>query len=526
VTGGRRRAAEQDRVVAHGSLEIEHIDDHTVDAAEHAANIARLFRYSLSPTRLAPSGAAVCRRRPSRMTTDPPPIRRVNLLVALLGGGLVGLGLLVFAASEDGRRAPYQLAIGVDGLPPLMARDLLLPAQGWTLQITLDPVPGAEALPSLVVEMREERTGLTIEVQDDLVAGDGFWTLPIPERLGLREGLVAVRARATFADGSQAEDWRRIRIRAFDGGPPIGGRQIVFFDFEVDRDADGRADFRADLEQLGLVAPGQPELARTLAERIAERALARVERAYAASDDPNRTGRPADPVAVRFQRRPVELESERPYTTRICVGGRDPAEPGSVGHVRFDPRNARRASDECAAEEAAGLFPAELARYRESPLYREVLGPFDPALGGTPWSGEPERSEAMDRAVAVVGDALGTLMAHETGHALGLVAPGRPGIGTLRRRVGRGLGPRSRDRRRRRSVARGGPVPDVARSALRIRRSRGARRRGRAPLPPDRLRLSPRSRRLADGIAARREPARMSRRGPGGAACDGARAPA
>lgn len=363
------------------------------------------------------------------MTTDPTPTRRVSPLVALLAGGLVGLGLLVFAAGEEGRRSTHRLAIGVDGVPPRMARDLLLPAHGWTLQIALDPVPAADARPELIVEMREERTGLTIAIQDDLIAGDGFWTLPIPERLGLREGLVAVRARATFADGSQAEDWRRIRIRAFEGGPPIGGRQIVYFDFEVDRDGDGRADFPADLEQLGLVAPGQPELARSLADRIADRALARVERAYAASDDPNRTGRPADPVAVRFQQRPVELESERPYTTRICVGGRDPAQPGSVGHVRFDPGNSRRASDECTGEEPAGLFPAELASYRESPLYREILGPFDPALGGTPWAGEPERSDAMDRAIAVLGDALGTLMAHETGHALGLVAPGRPGVG-------------------------------------------------------------------------------------------------
>jgi hypothetical protein len=36
-------------VVAHGGLEIDHVDDHAVDGAEHAANIARLFRYSLSP---------------------------------------------------------------------------------------------------------------------------------------------------------------------------------------------------------------------------------------------------------------------------------------------------------------------------------------------------------------------------------------------------------------------------------------------------------------------------------------------
>lgn len=363
------------------------------------------------------------------MTNEPTSSRRVNALVALLAGGLVGLGLLVFAAGEEGRRSAHRLTIGLDGVPPRMARDLLLPAHGWTLQISLDPAPPPDASPVLVVEMREERTGLTIEVQDALIAGDGFWTLPIPERLGLREGLVAVHARATFADGSQSEDWRRIRIRSFDGGPPIGGRQIVHFDFQVDRDGDGRADFEADLERLGLVEPKAPGLAGPIAGRIAERALARVERAYSASDDPNRTGLPADPVAVRFQLAPVELESERPYTTRICVGGRDPAEPGSVGHVRFDAGNARRASDECAGDEAAGLFPGELASYRESELYREIMGPFEPALGGTPWAGEPAQSDALDRAIVVLGDALGTLMAHETGHALGLVAPGRPGVG-------------------------------------------------------------------------------------------------
>lgn len=366
------------------------------------------------------------------MSIDPMPSRRVPTLLALLAGGLIGLGLLFFAAREDGRRGDHALAIGIDGVSPRMARDLLLPRHGWTLQITIDPAPPPEAQPELVVELREERTGMTIEVQDELIAGEGFSALTIPERLGLREGLLAVRARARFPDGSIAEDWRRLRIRAFEGGAPIAGRQIVHFDFAVDRDGDGRADFEADLAQLGLVdakAPAARERARTIARRIAERALDRVRRAYAASDDPNRTGAPSDPVEVRFQLQPVELESERAFTTRICVGGRDPDQPGSVGHVRYDARNGRRASDECTGDEATGLFPLELAAYRTSPLYREVLGPFDPALGGKPFGDEPERRAAHARAIAVVGDALGTLMAHETGHALGLVAPGRPGVG-------------------------------------------------------------------------------------------------
>ena len=428
-----RLAAEQQRVVAERGIEIGDVDDDALEGGQHGANIARLFRYSLSALAAALPGTADPWRIPSRMSTDPMPSRRVPTLLALLAGSLIGLGLLFFAAREDGRRGSHSLAIGIDGVSPRMARDLLLPRHGWTLQITIDPTPSVEERPELVVELREERTGLTIEVQDDLIAGDGFSSLTIPERLGLREGLLAVRARASFPDGSVAEDWRRLRIRAFEGGAPIGGRQIVYFDFGVDRDGNGRPDFERDLEQLGLVdakAPEAPELMRAAAQRIAERALARVLRAYAATDDPNRTGASSDPVAIRFQLQPVELESERSYSTRICVGGRDPDEPGSVGHVRFDARNARRASDECTGEEeATGLFPAELAAYRTSPLYREFLGAFDPALGGVPFSGEPERSEAHARAIAVVGDALGTLMAHETGHALGLVAPGRPGVG-------------------------------------------------------------------------------------------------
>ena len=366
------------------------------------------------------------------MPTDSTRAWLLRPLAAVLTGGLIGTALLLFFFPDSSHPSDPRIELGINGIPTRLTRDLLLPPHGWTLQVLFAPpknANSAEPTPELVVELREERTGMTIEIQDQLIYGPSFATLTIPEAMGVREGLVAVRARATFPDGSTAEDWRRLRIRPFSGGPPIGSRQIIHFDFSVDRDSDGRADFEQDLEQLGLASPAHPEITKRFATRIAERALARVERAFDADWDPNRTGNPRDPVAARFQLASVELESERPFTTRICVGGRDPAQPDSVGHVRFDSRNARRAGAECTGGETAGLFPGALGIYKESGLYREIMAPFDAATGGAPFAGDPGRLESVNRAVAVLGEVLGTLMAHETGHALGLVAPGRPGVG-------------------------------------------------------------------------------------------------
>jgi hypothetical protein len=64
-------------------------------------------------------------------------------------------------------------------------------------------------------------------------------------------------------------------------------------------------------------------------------------------------------------------------------------------------------------------------------------------LGGTPIGEHPDdralisgeiareagRRADIDRAIAVFGDVLGSIMAHEAGHALGLVPEGRPGVG-------------------------------------------------------------------------------------------------
>ncbi|MBJ21438.1 MAG: hypothetical protein GY910_21595 [bacterium] len=368
-------------------------------------------------------------------------------LAVLLGliGGLVLVGIALRNERFAGATGTG-LAIRINGVDERMARDVLLPTVGWVLQIALPPDLPIATRESLVVTLRAERTGAMIEIADQLVSHDDFATLVIPESLGLYTGLLSIRATLTDEEDHELVAYRRVRIRSWLGGPPIGSRQIIHFDFTIDRDDDGRPDFERDLERFGLATPERPELARIVAERIAERALARVRRAYDAPDDPNRTGAARDPVFIRFV-----LEADPgPFVTRICVGGGNIENPDSVGNVRFDLRNQRKSSKECEREATAGLFPAELTIYRESDLYADVLGPFLTARGGATLgtraadeerlsargAGSPGDSESandrraeIDRAISFVGDVLGTVMAHESAHALGLVPPGRPGVG-------------------------------------------------------------------------------------------------
>lgn len=371
-------------------------------------------------------------------------------MLAIVFGVVGGLALLALTQLDFDLAGPRidrtgRVAISINGVDLRMARDVLLPKHGWSLQIRFPGITPVDARAGLKVMLRSERTGATIQIEDRFDYQDGLATLTIPESLGIGEGLLSIRASFTDPHEKQFEASHRIRIRPWFGGSPIGSRQVIHFDFEVDRDGDEMPDFLEDLEHFGLASRDQPQLARTVAARIEERAIARVEQAYDAADDPNETGKTRDQVHVRFR----FTSDPGALVTRICVGGSDPTNSASVGHVRFDRRNENKSSDECGEEPFAGLFPAELEIYRNSQLYRDVLGPFLESEGGTPIgthvedsiilqserTGETEneaetgRRADIARAIAVLGDVLGSIMAHEAGHALGLVAPGRPGIG-------------------------------------------------------------------------------------------------
>jgi hypothetical protein len=371
--------------------------------------------------------------------------------LAILLGATAGLALVLLSRSASDWFGPRvdrsgRVEILVNGLAPRVSRDVLLPGHGWVLSLVLPDHTPEEMAQRLSVVLRAERTGATLEIADRFTSEDGGASFTIPESLGLFEGLIAIRADWTDPDGRRSEDWRRLRIRSVLGGPPIGARQVIHFDFEVDQDHDGRPDFQQDLEAFGLASKDRPDLARLVADRIAARALARVEAAYDDRLDPNRTGRPRDPVTVRFR-----LDAEPgPLVTRICVGGDDPTHSDTVGHVRFDRENQDRSSIECGIDPVAGVFPRALRAYRDDPLFRETFGLFLPERQGDPigslpeddeWlaqaalpvatadASEPDRRARIDAAIAVFGDALGSILAHEAGHALGLVAEGKPDVG-------------------------------------------------------------------------------------------------
>lgn len=372
--------------------------------------------------------------------------------VLAIGLGLIG-GLILVGASLWNQRFEgaqgAEISIQINGVEERMARDVLLPSEGWVLQVVLPPNLPTNTRESLQITLRAERTGAMIEIAEQLVDHAGVATLVIPESLGLYAGLLSIRATLTDDEGKELVAYRRVRIRNWLGGPPIGSRQILHFDFTIDRDADGQPDFERDLERFGLARSERPELAKRVAEQIAERAVSRAARAYDAPDDPNRTGSTRDQVFVRLLR----AAEPGPFVSRICVGGANPDSPKSVGNVRFDHRNERKSSNDCEGDPAAGLFPAELTLYEASPLYAEVFGPFLAARGGSPLGTQPgdadalakamaanaeagessdtatDRGRAIRRAIEVFGDVLGTVMAHESAHALGLVPAGRPGVG-------------------------------------------------------------------------------------------------
>ena len=364
-------------------------------------------------------------------------------LLAVAAGLVVGLVIVFFGVRQDrfAGLSGAEIEIRINAIGPRMGRDVFVPTFGWTLQVELPKGLPKAVRDSLLIEIREERTGAIVEITDRFAFDGNVGSLVVPKELGLIVGLFSVHAALVDEEGQELDAFRRQRVRTWLGGPPIGDRQIIHFDFSVDRDGDGRPDIESDLEALGLVAPESPVLAGAVARSVADHALARVRRAYDRTDDPNHTRAARDVVFVRFQ-----LDAEdSPFVTRICVGGRNAAHPESVGYVRYDPENSLRGNEECqgTAEDGgdAGIFPGALATYRDDPLYMRALGPFLASEGGAPVGTkggdadlldaalESERGRALGLAIEVLGDALGTIMAHESAHALGLVAPGKPGLG-------------------------------------------------------------------------------------------------
>jgi hypothetical protein len=131
------------------------------------------------------------------------------------------------------------------------------------------------------------------------------------------------------------------------------------------------------------------------------------------------------------------------------VGGEDPTGGITIGNILIDPNNSNRTSVECWSIPPTGIFQAELMVYANQGSFQGTFDPLMASRGGTPVGehaldaivldpgfdyqsatpAEQDRHDDIFLAVERFGDALGSICAHEAGHALGLVPPGAPGGG-------------------------------------------------------------------------------------------------
>lgn len=244
-------------------------------------------------------------------------------------------------------------------------------------------------------------------------------------------------------DGDSAQGGLSFAVRDFPTAPPIGTGQTIWLDFASDRDAVAGSDFAVDLESFGLASSSSPVVSATARNWVEAAVLARVEQAYY-DEDPIGFGL-SDAVQVAFS-----LDDPGPGdVTRICVGGSDPSGQGVIGTILIDPQNGNKSSVECGTLPPTGIFPREMTIYGGQADYQNAFAAVLTSLGGTPVGEHPydavvvndlfdpqsttppllARWNEIQWAITNFSNALGSIVAHEAGHALGLVAPGAPGVG-------------------------------------------------------------------------------------------------
>jgi len=232
----------------------------------------------------------------------------------------------------------------------------------------------------------------------------------------------------------------------------------------MDRDNNGREDIKDDLLRLGLMAAGDP--AGTNGRMISlmrDGILAACNTIF--GRDPSGTPLGGDSIPVRLtHQRPLGLT----YSSIACAG-MDPegtagrtygsASTGVLGRAYFDYRNNNIADHNTALSPGLGVFPAEVFFF-ESNIHIQVGSSFltsfglrfrrlCPPMGGTAAGADPldpivlaatfdyaSATSAEQSRYDTIFDALddwskvvATVLAHEVGHSVGLVAQGGNPLG-------------------------------------------------------------------------------------------------
>lgn len=378
----------------------------------------------------------------------------------------------------DDLRARFRTGFGGDATPPGVTATLngihaqrlagvVVPPTGFTIDVTAnDPeysldmgsvsvelsgpgaAPGPVALfADAAVGFRTFRTGVPASAA--LAAGD--WTLVV--RVADLSGNVGTSAPVPFTVTAPSA-----------GLLPFERTQVVWARTDLDRDHNGRADFDDDLLRLGLATEGDPAGTNARARRLLlDAILAQANALFGRG--PRGEPLDADSVAIRLTpHEPIALGHQQ-----IALGGLDPEAPrgrtygdpssGVLGRAFYDYRNSQINDRNIGTSPGLGVFPAEMWLYQAEihiqvypgfqTMFAQRFLPLCPDMGGTPAGSHPEDAAVLgagfdpatanteQRArwnvlMAAIDDwalVIGTVLAHEIGHAVGLTAPGNAPAG-------------------------------------------------------------------------------------------------
>ncbi len=369
--------------------------------------------------------------------------------------------------------AHFRIGTTVDAIPPAVTATInqldalrrpgvLVPPSGFSIDISASDGSQVPDMGSVAIELDGPGTPPTAAALF-ATATVGFRTLRAivspTTPLAVGQWSAAVRVADLSGNVGNAASLS-FTVAEPDGAlVPFERTQVVWARTDMDRDGNGRPDFDDDLVRLGLATPGDPRNTTTYVRRLLlDAVLATANSLYGRGP----RGEPIDldSVSIRFTtHQPIGIGH-----LQIALGGLDPEgvrnraygdqSTGVLGRAFFDARNADTNDRDVATSPGLGVFPAEMFLY-QADIHRQVYPSFQtmwaqrflplcPDLGGTPAgsnsidsvvltaSFDPDHATSEQQArwlvvMRAIDDwavVIGTVLAHEVGHSVGLVAPG------------------------------------------------------------------------------------------------------
>lgn len=381
----------------------------------------------------------------------------------LAGSWLPGDRTARFRTGMDFDTTPPQVQARLNGIDETRSTGLLLPPHGFTIDVAVvDPVHHSLDMAGVDIVLTGPGMAPAADQLRRIAELDyGSCAVRLPPTLRLQPGNWTLQVRARDLSGNQATSAELAFVVAEPTAPmlPFERTQVVWVRTDLDRDRNGTPDFDDDLLRLGLAAPGDPCGSNVrLRELVLDGILAKANRLYGRGSRGEPLG--GESVSLRLSRRlPIGAAH-----MQIALGGYDPEgrktrtygddTTGVLGRAYYDHRNANMGDRNIATSPGLGVFPGEMWLY-QTYLHQQVWPSFQTMFAQrfrplcAPMGGTPAGAHALDAVVLAPGfdyaagtgpqrarwltimqaadewaNVIGVVLAHEVGHAVGLVAPG------------------------------------------------------------------------------------------------------